>query len=212
MRNTTNILLFTATAVFAQQAWNELSISAPTGNGNRFTATGIHANKVAVVRVISRAYSVPEHRIVGPAWLATEQYAITAEAPDRESFQPMFQKELANWFHLLVHRETRVIPVFVLKRAEGQPSPAAPAKGQPAFQMPQTDIASFANRLADVVHIPVINETDLEGKFDIRLNYEVGNIGSLRTAVKHQLGFQLVDDKRPIDLLIVDYAEKAQLR
>lgn len=212
MRNLAAILFLTVIALTAQPAWKELSIGPPTGGRNRSGPTGIHAEAFPVLRAISRAYGVPEHRIVGPAWLTTERYAINAEAPDRESFQPMFQKELANWFRLQVHREQRVIPVLVLKRLEGQPSTTAPVKGQPALQMPQATMDLFASTLADIVHMPVFNETNLDGTFDIRLNYEFNNIGSLRTAVQQQLGLTLTDDKRPIDLLIVDYAEKAQLR
>jgi uncharacterized protein (TIGR03435 family) len=212
MRKLTVISLLSA-ALVVPAASQEPSIGPSTGNRNAQGASFLRGEGVTVLRAISRAYGVPEHRIVGPSWIATEKYAINAEAPDRETFQTMLQKELANWFHLLVHREQRVIPVLVLKRSEGKTTQSATRpKGQLAFQMPQATMNLFADKLADIVHMPVFNETNLDGPFDIGLSYEVGNVGSLRNAIKQQLGLDVQDDKRAVDLLIVDHVEKAQVR
>jgi uncharacterized protein (TIGR03435 family) len=167
-----------------------------------------------LLRVISRAYGIPEHRIVGPAWLLSERYAITAEPFDRDAFRPLMQKQLAEWFHLEAHTEQRVIPVFILKRMDPSQSAdnRADPKARPALTMPQATMQGFAETLADVVHRPVFNKTNLDGVFDIKLSYDFNNIGSIQQAVRQQLGLELVDDKQPVELLIVDRVEKAQLK
>jgi hypothetical protein len=40
---------------------------------NQSNAFSIHAAGMPLVRAISRAYGIPEHRILGPSWLATEK-------------------------------------------------------------------------------------------------------------------------------------------
>jgi uncharacterized protein (TIGR03435 family) len=214
MRNLTTILLLTASALSAQAGWKELSIGPPQGNRSQWSAFGVHTDGAPLLRVIARAYGIPEHKIVGPQWLASERYAINAEVADRETLRPMLQKQLAEWFHLQAHSEQRVIPVFVLKRVQVAQPAAAPAdpKARPALTMPHTTIEMFASTLADTLHQPIFNETNLDGFFDIKLAWEFGNMTSLQNAIRQQLGFELVDDKRTVELLIVDYAEKAQLR
>jgi uncharacterized protein (TIGR03435 family) len=213
MRRMTCVLFLTA-ILAAQSGWQTISIGPPTGIRNQGSAFELHAEGIPVIRVISRAYAIPEHRIVGPSWLSTERYAITAVPNDRDAFRPLMQKQLAEWFHLQAHTEQRVIPVFILKKSEStQPPDNRPASAtRPALTMPQATMESFAAILSDVVHRPVFNETKLDGVFDIKLNYEFNNIGSIQQAVRQQLGLDLVDDKRSVELLIIDTVEKAQLK
>jgi uncharacterized protein (TIGR03435 family) len=169
---------------------------------------------MSLLRVISRAYNVPEHRIIGPVWLASEAYAITAEPYDREAFRPLMQKQLAEWFHLQAHSEQRVIRVFLLKRMDPSKPVAnrSDPKARPGIIMPQASMEMLANVLSDAVRRPVFNETKLDGVFDIKLSYEFGNIGSIQQAVRQQLGLELVDANRSVELLIIDQVEKAQFK
>jgi uncharacterized protein (TIGR03435 family) len=216
MRNGNVLLLLTASALWAQSGWTEFSIGPATASHSQFSRFGIRAEGVPLLRAIARAYGVPEHRVAGPPWLPTERYAITAQVSDPLQFQPLFQQELANRFHMLAHREQRDIPVFVLKPVEGAQklTPAAPpgsaSMAGGGLQMSGATMAGFAAALADSIRRPVIDETGIDGAFDFKLSWQGGNMASLQAAARQQLGLQLIDDKRVVELLIIDHIEKLE--
>lgn len=81
-----------------------------------------------------------------------------------------------------------------------------------ALNMPMPEIAAFLGNLAGV---PVQDETGLTGKYDIRLEYVPGGVDGaadpgpgVLDAVQEQLGLKLVSKKVPVDLLVIDHAEK----
>jgi uncharacterized protein (TIGR03435 family) len=54
----------------------------------------------------------------------------------------------------------------------------------------------------------VFDETGIEGRFDFSLSWKAGDIGSLQAAVKDQLGMQLLEEKRNVEILVIDHIEK----
>jgi uncharacterized protein (TIGR03435 family) len=94
--------------------------------GGRITATN-----VALRLLIRNVYNVQAYQIVGePDWIATERFDIEAKAdrdysPQSDGPAPeliaMMRNLLADRFKLVVHRETREMPVYalVLARADG---------------------------------------------------------------------------------------------
>lgn len=224
MRNALWIVI-AAAALWAQPAWKEFSIGAPVVGRNQNGPFGIRASGMPLLRAISKSYGTPEHRILGPAWLATEKYAIVAEVAEPKDFQPLFQRELADRFHMLAHREQRNVPVFVLKTLDSPATlsaahGAAPQPGssslqggpRPLLEMFGSNLDAFVAALADSIRRPVFNETGVDGTFHIQLSWQFGNLASLQEAVKKQLGLQLVDDNRTVELLVVDHIEKLQVK
>jgi uncharacterized protein (TIGR03435 family) len=196
------------------QTWKEFSIGPATGKNTRTTREGLQGQGVPFVRIVSRAYNVPEYLIMGPAWMASERYALTALVSTPEDLQPLLQKELADRFHLVAHRETKSLPVYVLQTIAGQPPKltvaAAGGSGQVtngSVTLTNVKLAGFATELAGVLSRPVIDETAIEGHFDIALTWLPANPLSLQEAVKDQLGLQLTAELRDTDVL-VDRAEK----
>ncbi len=200
----------------ATLAWKEFSIGPPTGKNTRTTREGLQGAGVPFVRIVSpRAYHVPEYLILGPPWMASERYALTALVSDPQDFEGLLQKELADRFHLVAHREKQSIPVYVLQAIPGQPHklPAAGAGGGGHmsggdFTLKNVRIVEFANQLADVLSRPVIDSTNLDGRFDFAITWLPANPLSLQQAVKDQLGLQLTEEKRDTDTLLVERAEK----
>lgn len=218
MRKLTASLLLYVITMFGQTAnaptWKEFSIGPGVKGNNRTSRDGIEAHQMPLKRIVSRAYGIAEHRIVGPTWISAESYALTALVNSPEDLQPLLQRELAGRFYLAAHRETRDIPVLVLKPLEGtQPLanlPSAPDKltgPNPAIHLTTGTIADFANTLADIIERPVINETNIEGHYDIYFTWDRKGTASIPAALKQQLGIQSVEEKRPIDLLIIDHIE-----
>lgn len=71
---------------------------------------------------IGIAYRLPASRVVGPAWLNSARFDVSANLPENASPQQipeMFQALLAERFGLRAHRERREAPVYSLKVASG---------------------------------------------------------------------------------------------
>src|SRR5580658_5639273 len=192
------------------QTWKEFSIGAPSKGPNNFSQYGMRTSQIPMKRALSRAYDVPEQRILGPDWLATERYAITAQVDDAKDFRPLFQQELAARFHLLAHKESRDVPVYVLKKGDSGSivqgaSGSGGGRGEwsaNSIEATSSSVQRFADNLADAIDRPVFDETGMSGNFDFNLTWKRGNEASLVDAVKDQLGLQLVSERRSVELLI----------
>jgi uncharacterized protein (TIGR03435 family) len=83
----------------------------------------------------------------------------------------------------------------------------------------------FAHAMTDVTGRPVRNQTNLAGQYDFRLSWTpddatpgaVGprgspapdpTLASVFTALTEQLGLKLQSDKGPVDVYVIDHAEK----
>jgi len=217
------IALLVTAAMYAQGGWKEFTLGPPTRNQARFGPDGIRAAGVPLKRVLSRAYGLPEHRILGPSWIAEERYALTAVPANPDDLQTLLQQELTNQFHMIAHREKRAVEVLVLKKMEGasESTPLKPVSGKPtveatmstgSLRLPQATLKSFAASLADMIVRPVFDETEMDSVFDINLTFQQGNIASLRKAVRDQLGLELADDRRVVDLVQIDHIEKPKFQ
>jgi uncharacterized protein (TIGR03435 family) len=215
MKLKTPIFLLAVSVLGQSAGWKEFSIGPPTKNQSGFSVYGIRAAGVPLKRALARAYGLPEHRIIGPAWLATERYAIIGQVSDPKDFQPLFQQELTTRFQMASHRETKEVPIYVLKKTEGSQKPAPSSDSNKnmigrSIRMNGVTVTTFVNELADYIERPVFDETGMDGTFDFSLSWPKGSGAELQAAVKDQLGLQLVDDRRVLDILVIDHIEKLQ--
>jgi uncharacterized protein (TIGR03435 family) len=217
MRIEPGIMLLLASAALGQTAsapvWKEFSVGPPTANRTRFGPEGMRAEGVPFRRVLARAFGLPEHRIIGPGWISDERYAITALVNDPKDFQPLMQQELATRWHMVAHREMKDVPVYEIRTLDGAPVRTAPASVQaggrgPSIRLNQASVKAFAGEMADVLGRPVFDETKLDGRFDFMLTWQNVDPASLKAAFRDQLGLDLVDTRRVVDVLIVDHIEK----
>jgi uncharacterized protein (TIGR03435 family) len=91
--------------------------------GGRFTATA-----VTVRELLRLAYRVQPYQLTGaPAWISTRRYDIEAKAEDKPAppQQALLRALLKDRFKLVVHNETRDMPVLalVLALSDGKPGP-----------------------------------------------------------------------------------------
>ena len=223
MKTQFTTMVLAVSALWGQSAspkWQQFSIGAPTANRSSFSRFGIRAEGVPLKRALARAYGVPENRLFGPEWIASERYAMTAIVADPKDLQPLLQQELSTVFHMLAHRESRVTPVYVLRPlpdagAKLSAASATPAvetssdsRGLNSVKLSHVTVAAFANQLADMVGRPVINETALDGSFDFVLSWKASGAPAVQAAVKDQLGLDLVDEQRAVDVVVIDQIEK----
>jgi uncharacterized protein (TIGR03435 family) len=141
----------------------------------------------------------------------------------------MLQSLLADRFKLKVHTETREGPVYELavgdkgpkleaaKSADDFPVVAFGRSGradQPDFMRGENaSMQLLAARLALELGRPVLDQTGLKGSFDFEFRYAKDDgpadaSPSLFSAIQEQLGLKLVPAKGPVEILVIDSAEK----
>jgi uncharacterized protein (TIGR03435 family) len=68
------------------------------------------------------AFRVKDYQVVGPEWIASERYDISAKLPEggkREQVGDMLQTLLVNRFQIKMHHESKEFPVYALTVAKG---------------------------------------------------------------------------------------------
>lgn len=73
----------------------------------------------------------------------------------------------------------------------------------------------LAERLARVTDMPVVNQTGLSGRFNLKLlwtpdgdHVKPDSPPSLYTAIQEQLGLRLSSRKAQVEVLVIDHVEK----
>jgi uncharacterized protein (TIGR03435 family) len=205
--------------------------------GHNFSAHNFTLNDLIVF-----AYDVQVKQIVGgPDWVVKEKFDIAATPdaegqPSPQQFKTMVQKLLADRFNLTLHHEMRELPAFVLtaakngvklkKNESGDPGPGNLSmrltKGGMMLTSKNATMAEFASVLQEaVVDRPVVNRTELTGRFDFQFTFapDGSQFGGMRlppqndeeaapslfTAIQ-ELGLRLDAVKTPVDVLVIDRA------
>ncbi len=197
--------------------------------GNRVTING------TLRTLMAAAYNVKDYQVSGaPDWASSLRYTITAEAPGgstptQDEVRPMLQALLLDRFQLKLHHETKVIPVYhlVQTRKSSAFKPAAPdetfswnvtagPEGTTRSKATRESIGDFIQLVGVSTDRPVIDKTGITGYIDYEILISREGVRTpddmnraIVDAVKDQLGFKLEAAKDPMDLLVVDHAEKA---
>jgi uncharacterized protein (TIGR03435 family) len=197
-----------------------------------FAANSLTMRNVDLSECVQWAYSVQPYRILG-LHLNVERYDIFARAEGSVSvhqLEVMLQDLLAKRFNLKLHQEAKMLGVYQLVTAKGGPklpapkaddtSPSHSSESLPRvedgnFIFRDTSMSEFAEKLSQLREIdrPVVDRTGIKGVFDITLKGAASamlepNGPSLFTLIPEQLGLKLVSTKAPIEVLVIDYAEK----
>jgi len=215
------LLLLPCALVLAQAppGWKEFSIGPATKNASRFNPReGLRSEGIPLRRALARAWGIDESLVVGPEWIANQRYAITAlisGAP--ETFQPLFQKELARRFHLEAHLEKRDTAIYALRIADDAPHRLLETIGVEGrseqtggkIHIVNGTLAGLAQSLSSMVGRPVRDETGIQGrKFDIDLTWNARDPSTFAAAVQEQLGLRAVETKAAIEFLVIDRVEQ----
>jgi uncharacterized protein (TIGR03435 family) len=185
--------------------------------------------------LITYAYDVKDYELFSqPRWADIDRYNISAKAPDgtplnREAARPLMRALLADRFHLRAHTEKREMPVYMLIVAKGGPKFRASPPGAQKLLTLQSkgkgstmtvscgDMAQLAGEFSkgNNVDRPVIDKTGLTGTYDYKLEWgddtavdADARTVSVFTAFQEQLGLRLRPIRAPVQVLIIDHAEK----
>lgn len=150
--------------------------------------------------IIAAAYKTPASLVVGPGWLGSTNFDIVAKAvptATRDQLFQMTQTLLAERFRMVMHKDTKVIPVWALVAAK-KTTRLTPSQDSAKFECPAAAIEAGPKEPAGVIHrvckgaamsdlagilplmassylegLPVVDLTGIEGKFDFPLDWMI---------------------------------------
>jgi uncharacterized protein (TIGR03435 family) len=180
---------------------------------------------------------MPDQLSGGPSWLDSEGFDIAARGanPDatQAQFRQMVQALLADRFQLKVHTQTEERPVYLLTTAkngtklteanEDGSEVSMRIEGPGRMAAVKATMPMFASSLSKPLGGRVIDETGLKGAYSFRLQFTpekntakagaddpflATDAPSIFTALEEQLGLSLKSARRPVEILVIDHAER----
>ncbi|HLJ51447.1 MAG TPA: M56 and DUF3738 domain-containing protein [Bryobacteraceae bacterium] len=172
----------------------------------------------------------------GPDWVGSAGFDIEAKAANPkctpEQFRQMIQTLLADRFQLKSHFATKEMPVYALVvsrngsklvEAKDDGSGVSMRNGRGEMTGVNATMAMFASALSRPLRRKVVDETGLNGAYTFKLQFvpdqnsaqpvddsdaSLIDSPSLFTALREQLGLTLKPAKGPVEVLVIDHAEK----
>jgi uncharacterized protein (TIGR03435 family) len=210
------------------------SLKGPVAAEVSFSPGSVNARNATIKDLLIAAYRVRDFQVSGPSIIGSGHYDIRARITDPASAdlqRRMLQTLLADRFHLTLHRETRVLELYVLTAGKHPSFPKSKLEAESSLKVlgaamlflnyTMEKLAAFLSARGDR---PVIDETGIEGQYDLtvqladpdasiaEVKQALGRAvsdGSLPATVASQLGLKLERRKGPVEFLVVDHAEKA---
>lgn len=181
--------------------------------------------------LVTWAYGVKDYQVLAaPSWFRSDRYDVNAKArgaPDLAHLKLLLQALLAERFHLTLHKETRQLSVFTLNvgehgsRMKPAPGPVPPGLPQITGRSNATHkeltglhatVAQLISSLSWDMDRPIVDYSSLTGTYDFKLEWTPDAadpaVISLFTAIKEQLGLRLESAKGPVDVLVIDRADR----
>ena len=200
--------------------------------GGRLTAIN-----ATLVDMIVRVYPTRRIQMQGgPDWIDSARFDVVAKADAAEGeiqsgqWREMVQTLLEERFHLTFHTETREMQVLALAMGKSAPKLEPPKEGEETALTPgergqmifhRMSIAGLVNTMSNILHMPVVDRTGMPGFYDFTLDpnglaardttdgpVRKDDFGELVMAAVGQLGFRLEKQKAPLEITVIDHAEK----
>jgi uncharacterized protein (TIGR03435 family) len=188
---------------------------------------------ITLTDMIMVAFRLKSFQVIGPQWMSVSIYSVAASLPPgatSEQLPQMMRALLVDRFGLKVHEESRVetqLALVVAKSgvkvsAEDPDTPTrlvmAPIGNTQAKIAGKASFEMVADRLAILLHRPIVDSTGLGGIFPVDLDIDSGDVGvgdspadfqyGVGVALKEKMGLELQSRKGPMRVLVIDHAEK----
>lgn len=202
----------------------------------RFFQERFVGTNLTLDQLIQLAYGIESRELVGgPDWVRVDRFNVTATAGqsvDRERMKRMLQSLLAERFQLQLTRETQTGTVYALvaRNARNLNPPAKPSERSLVSTVREDSngflsyhydghnatMAALAQSLSGQLRAPVVDQTNLTGQYDFRINWTYGsafyglepdpNIPTIFTALEEQVGLRLVPGNGPVPVYVIERA------
>lgn len=221
--------------------------SNPDAPGKLFTVKGrqVLTLNTTLADLITMAYNIHTRQISGgPAWMESDKFDVTGQpqaegTPSTEQLRALIKSMLADRFQLTVHTEKKELPAYAIVVGNNGPKltsndtnpnglPSLLFKGLGMLPAVNASMDDFARVLQQaVLDRPVVNRTNLQGRFDFTLNWtpdesQFRSMGvrvppppadgsgppGLFTAVQEQLGLRIESTNAPVEVIVIDRVEK----
>jgi uncharacterized protein (TIGR03435 family) len=226
-----------AGVIWAQErpAFEVASVKAnPSGEGSfsiDIAPSGrLTVRNMTLWNLIRSAYKLRDGQLAGgPPWIKTQGFDIQAKPPGEQPVAGpevwrMAQTLLVERFQLKSHRETREQPGYelVVDSRGAKLAPAGEGRALTKFgdlNDPKMTMESLCQIIEFDVARPVINKTGLTGPYAIKLQWASDRapkgeasadspLPSLFTAIRETLGLKLENARVPVEVMVIESAER----
>jgi uncharacterized protein (TIGR03435 family) len=144
----------------------------------------------------------------------------------------MLRPVLADRFHVAFHWETKQLPRYVLvvgkggsklKEVKADGEPALDVRNRRIINSHRAPVSQLVEVLSWVMTRVVVDQTGLKGVYDFKLEWTPDDLqfsepgaapgsdsgNSIFASIQEQLGLKLEPQKGPVEILVVERAEKA---
>ncbi len=194
--------------------------SANTNNSQAVWGGGrLTASSQTVWGILPLAFHQSPVRILTNAPLPEGKYDFVVAQPNSEGEEmgALLQQAIKSAFRLTARKESKQVDVLLLRvkdpQAQGLVISATPGgssrSGPGIIEGINLSIASLASNLEGKLETVVIDETGLTNRYDISLKLEEAsgtkpNREGLVKALREQLGLELLPERRPVEMLVVE--------
>lgn len=217
------------------QEFEAISIRPNTSGTNdshsRSTQGALNGTNLTLRSLILSAFRVKDYQLDGPDWLGSERFDISARfgqplPADREqaaeAYASMMRHMLEDRFKLAAHREQRTFTIYGLLVGKGgikfKEVPDGPRRSDSRdrhYEGVAISMAQFAEFLSRHSDLPVLDMTGLAKSYSLTLDFfpdprpgEDAAGPTLREAIEDQLGLRLETRKAPVEMIVIDHAER----
>jgi uncharacterized protein (TIGR03435 family) len=204
--------------------------------GFRLKGRRISIEAETMTGLICFAYSIHKTQIVNaPQWFEDQPWDIAGVpdldgAPNWKQYRRMLQKLLATRYGLVMHHDKRELSVYAitvtkggprLERSKSDPDALSDQSGHGEghaqyMKFTNDSMADFAETMELMVDRPVVDQTNLSGRYDFSLLWtpdvirdaQTDAAPGLFTAVQEQLGLKLAAMHLPTDVLVIEAATR----
>lgn len=207
--------------------------------GQHINMPGHHVLMIdtTVEQFLLMGYGVQKVQLANlPDWARTERWDVdgipdTAGSPNWAQLQSLMRKLLAERFGMVLHHEQRPMSVYALTVGKGAPKITldtsdpnglleqhnGESNGQHFENIKNISMQDFAMILQFHVDRPVLDQTGLKGRYDLKLKWQKDETQNsdpdappgLFTAIQEQLGLKLSPERAAADTLVIDRLQRA---
>jgi uncharacterized protein (TIGR03435 family) len=223
----------------------KVSLAAPGRSGLNTSPARIKIINSTLKFCIQVAWNVKDFQVSGGAnWMDSDRYDIDAVAANpftQQEWRAMLQTLLADRFGLAIHREMQDKPGYALIAARNGAKLKPPIEdpsilfsrtpsGDRTLTAPNISMTQLASALSSALGATVVDQTGIDGKFNIALQWtpdyttepRMAKNGepmpapspdstpgpSIFTAVQETLGLRLESKKVPVEVIVIDRATR----